>query len=36
MIVWASGEVTAAYRAVVQGYSAWPGQLPRFWNVSVK
>lgn len=36
MIVWASGEVTAAYRATVQGYSAWPGRLPRFWDVSVK
>jgi peptide/nickel transport system substrate-binding protein len=36
MIVWATGEVTSAYRDVVQGYSAWPGRLPRFWNVSVK
>jgi peptide/nickel transport system substrate-binding protein len=36
MIVWATGEVTSAYRDVVQGYAAWPGRLPRLWNVSVK
>ncbi|WP_395713644.1 ABC transporter substrate-binding protein [Reyranella sp.] len=36
MIVWATGEVTSAYRDAVQGYAAWPGRLPRLWNVSVK
>lgn len=36
MIVWATGEVTSAYRNSVQGYAAWPGRLPRLWNVSVK
>ncbi|MBS0224036.1 MAG: ABC transporter substrate-binding protein [Proteobacteria bacterium] len=36
MIVWATGEVTSAYRNNVQGYASWPGRLPRLWNVSVK
>lgn len=36
MIVWATGEVTSAYRTAVQGYAAWPGRLPRLWNVSLK
>lgn len=36
MIVWATGEVTSAYREAVQGYASWPGRLPRLWNVSVK
>jgi hypothetical protein len=36
MIVWATGEVTSAYKSSLQGYGAWPGRLPRLWGVSLQ
>ena len=32
-LVWATGEVTYAYKENVKGYAAWTGRLPRLWNV---
>jgi len=36
MIVWATGEVTSAYKSSLQGYAAWSGRLPRLWGVSLQ
>jgi len=36
MIVWATGEVTSAYKAKLRGYSSWSGRLPRLWGVSLQ
>ncbi len=35
LLIWASGEVTTAYRDRVGGYGAWAGEQPRFWGVSL-
>jgi peptide/nickel transport system substrate-binding protein len=35
LLIWASGEVTTAYRDRVSGYGAWAGEQPRFWGVSL-
>nr|WP_291977116.1 ABC transporter substrate-binding protein [Chelatococcus sp.] len=36
MIVWATGEVTSAYKDKLKGYASWPGRLPRLWGVSLQ
>ncbi|MBB6014711.1 peptide/nickel transport system substrate-binding protein [Aquamicrobium lusatiense] len=36
LLIWASGEVTTAYRDRVKNYGAWAGEQPRFWGVSLE
>ena len=35
LIVWGTRATTVAVRKNVSGFQPWPGQKPRYWNVSV-